>query len=689
MKNLLLLFLFLPRISNSQNTTEQKIDSLVLLVNTKEDDTSKVNLYQKIILTSRDFDINMAILYNSKLLSLSKKLNYKRGIGLYYFSNSYIFSKRDLLKSIFYAKQAKKTFLKVKDSLYYLKATCFLADAFANNNKFDEAKQILLENVAFSKSKGHYKMTGVIYQQIGCYFIEDNSLKKSLNYFKKSLEYHEKEKSPDNYKSFLYMYMAYVSNKLSNHDEALGYVNLSIQFAKNDLQKHYMILEKINTYLGMELYPKALKLALDNDSYYIKNDLTYNNNYIYNLLFICKSYFYLKKYNLAIKVANQILNQNNLNDDLKRDANKLIANSYFKLNKKNEANEFINKAISFSNPLISEENDKIAELYFDKSIIEESLGNDKIALYYHRKYIALKEKMEATINADKVRELQVDFNVSAKNNKIKSLQISQLQKNIQISNQKNYIVLISVSLFLAFLSVFFFVKINGTIKQKNKLITLNNINLENAQSLTKKSLIEKEILLKEIHHRVKNNMQLIISLLNIQSRVSECDIDTFLSISKSRITSMALIHELLYQSTNINQVNFKEYLYNLSSAISTSYNTITKKIDLQIQAENIYLDLQTAIPIGLIINELVTNSYKHAFTNKEEGTIMLQLIKEDKNFKLIISDNGSGKILLLDKKPQTLGIELVKLLVLQINGIMSINNTKGSCYKIEFQNIIL
>jgi two-component sensor histidine kinase len=235
-------------------------------------------------------------------------------------------------------------------------------------------------------------------------------------------------------------------------------------------------------------------------------------------------------------------------------------------------------------------------------------------------------------------------------------------------------------------SIFFFIKNNLTIKNKNKIIEINNIRLQNAQNLTQQSLFVKEILLKEIHHRVKNNMQLVISLLKIQSRdVNQLSIKDFVKISQSRINSMALIHENLYQSDDLNKVNFKEYLNNLTQSILSSYEGF-KEVELNIDVNDLYLNIEMAIPVGLIINELINNSYKHAFVEKEKGIINLKLVQNAEQYELIIADNGIG----MDENKnniKSLGIELVRLLVSQIKGVMKVHSTLGTSYTIQFQNI--
>ena len=204
-----------------------------------------------------------------------------------------------------------------------------------------------------------------------------------------------------------------------------------------------------------------------------------------------------------------------------------------------------------------------------------------------------------------------------------------------------------------------------------------------------KSLEEKEVLLREIHHRVKNNMQIISSLLNLQIQyVENSEVENILKESQGRVKSMVMVHEKLYQSPHFNNINFKEYLKKLVSDIFYSYGIKTGTIKYVLNIENINIAVETAIPLGLIINELVTNSLKYAFP-KCEGTIKIELKQLKEVFKLIVADNGIG----LPKKiniynTSTLGLQLVNNLVNQIDGQIELDRNNGTSFKITFKESI-
>jgi len=200
---------------------------------------------------------------------------------------------------------------------------------------------------------------------------------------------------------------------------------------------------------------------------------------------------------------------------------------------------------------------------------------------------------------------------------------------------------------------------------------------------------DKELLLKEIHHRVKNNLQVINSLLSIQS--SYIEDEAILSVfqkSQDRIKSMSLIHEKMYQSSDLAHIDITEYIHLLAGNLISSYS-IDKHISLDLQITVDKLTIDTLIPMGLIINELITNSIKYAFEGKNAGKISVFLgITQDRRYKLIVSDNGGGiKTGVSIDNPSTMGMELVRILVEQIGGTIERRPQKGTSYLIRFGGI--
>lgn len=215
-------------------------------------------------------------------------------------------------------------------------------------------------------------------------------------------------------------------------------------------------------------------------------------------------------------------------------------------------------------------------------------------------------------------------------------------------------------------------------------ITENKINEEKITQ----SLKEKEVLLKEVHHRVKNNMQVISSILNLQSSyVKDNYALNLLKECQNRIKSMAFIHESLYQSKNFESVNFSEYVTTLSKNLVHTYSINTKKIKLILTLDDLMLNLDTSIPCGLIINEIISNSLKYAFPDNRDGIIFVNLRVVNNKVNIEVGDNGVGIPDSVDiKNTQTLGLQLVDTLVEQISGTIKLSRNKGTIFSIEFNN---
>ena len=213
--------------------------------------------------------------------------------------------------------------------------------------------------------------------------------------------------------------------------------------------------------------------------------------------------------------------------------------------------------------------------------------------------------------------------------------------------------------------------------------------LKNSRNQLQEALEEKEMLLKEIHHRVKNNLMIISNLLELQSYYikDKADLNVFRD-SKTRADSMALIHEKLYQSTDLKGINFREYIHSLAFDIFDTYNIAPDRIKLVINVENIILDVNTAIPLGLIINELLTNSLKYAFPDDKKGIITIIFSKTDNIFTLIIKDNGIGLKHGIDfRNTDSLGLEIVNNLTRQIDGNVELVYDDGSEFRITFKEL--
>ena len=254
------------------------------------------------------------------------------------------------------------------------------------------------------------------------------------------------------------------------------------------------------------------------------------------------------------------------------------------------------------------------------------------------------------------------------------------EKEKAIAHEKEKTTLYGIIALLAFVLFLIALFVLRKIKKQSKELSEKNIIIEN-------SLKEKELLIKEVHHRVKNNFQIVSSLLELQTKGIEDEKALELANQgKNRVKSMALIHQKLYQNES-GLIDFDEYIKLLISELSSMYSS-SNKVKTSIDSEDMMFDVDTAIPLGLIINEIITNSYKYAFKNDKENNLSISIHKEiNEDYKLVIEDNGPGLADNFDaKKAKSLGLRLVNRLVKQLHGTLKQTNTKGAKFEIYFKD---
>lgn len=228
-------------------------------------------------------------------------------------------------------------------------------------------------------------------------------------------------------------------------------------------------------------------------------------------------------------------------------------------------------------------------------------------------------------------------------------------------------------------------RIHQSLTESNEALEAEIIERRNTEVKLQTSLNDKEILLSETHHRVKNNLAVVSGMLDLQVLMTDEEkIKAILGDSRNRIKSMSLIHEALYQFDNASQIEFGRYIHKLVEEISHTYISSSQKISIVYDLDQVYLDLNKAIPCGLLVNEVLTNSFKHAFSGRSEGEIKISLKQEDTNCLLTIRDNGSG--ISPDEKPaaHSIGMTLIGAFVKQLHGKYELLNEQGTRMNLTF-----
>ncbi|MTI21967.1 tetratricopeptide repeat protein [Fulvivirga sp. RKSG066] len=324
--------------------------------------------------------------------------------------------------------------------------------------------------------------------------------------------------------------------------------------------------------------------------------------------------------------------------------------------------------------------DLLKESYLTLSVNMKQQNRYKEAYEYFTLFNQFQDSIFNSTKSKQIAELQTQYETEKKDQAIAALEqeskIATLladQKSTQIKYSAGLVVLLVILAFVFYRRAQHKQKTNKLLFAKNTEIAQQNI--------------EKETLLKEIHHRVKNNLQVISSLLSMQTRGSK-DVKVIDAVreSQSRVKTMALIHEKLYINDSLSRINMTEYMRQLSEFLVQTYHS-DKDIDLVIETEDILLDIDTAIPLGLITNELLSNALKYAFQDMKEGTIKLSLRKEEPGkYRLVVSDTGKGLVDDYDiANSKSLGLKLVNTLTRQLQGHLNIISQPGATFSISFK----
>jgi two-component sensor histidine kinase len=327
----------------------------------------------------------------------------------------------------------------------------------------------------------------------------------------------------------------------------------------------------------------------------------------------------------------------------------------------------------------------LLENYMLYSDLYAIIGNPTEEAKELRNYILLKDSLNKEQHALNQLNEELTLNLIEQEMKLKKgeqeILVERLKNEQSLHWRNRLLALILTLVVLLIASGYLFSK---TIKRE-RLLQQKNQDIENKNKIINHSLHEKEMLLKEVHHRVKNNLQIVSSLLNLQAQNVENEvIAQQFTEAKLRVQSMAVIHQMLYQKEQMVKLSMRDYIDTLSDEIIQSYHIPGRKIILEQEIDDVNLDIDKAIPLGLILNELLTNALKHAFS-EEGGTIRISLTKNDNQLTLLFADNGKGLPEFRDeKKEPTLGLELIRILTEQLEGTLTQWNESGAKTRLEF-----
>lgn len=360
-----------------------------------------------------------------------------------------------------------------------------------------------------------------------------------------------------------------------------------------------------------------------------------------------------------------------------------LAECYLGLNKIILAKAYLDSSkISMSNKRMLPYELKLLKL---TAICNQRLGNSKGYITYMSTYLNLKDSV-LTINKNNQSTLLL-MNVDVEHQKmLLASNRRELTLSKQAQNHQKKIIFYTIACIVSLLIILLLLYKNYRIQVRNKKeIAIQNAELIKNEIQINQQAEEKEMLIKEIHHRVKNNLQLIYSLLNLQKRrVQSEKVKQKLSALQNRIKSMALVHQQLYVDTNLKEIMAATYIENLVSHLKNIYTQEGLDVKIQYEMDKIYLPLEKAIPIGLIINEAVSNVFKYAFQNRKKGVLTICFIKKEKDtYELMIKDNGIG----FDSyniKPSCLGMQLIENMAKQLKSTYFCVSDNGTIHQFNF-----
>ena len=511
---------------------------------------------------------------------------------------------------------------------------------------------------------GHiYHFTGLVYQNQQKFELAIENYLKALPIFE--------EKKITTQIPYLLVSLGSALKETKNYTEALRYYTDALKYYQNSNDRWG--LNELYNYIGSAyLEMKNLDSAgiYFNKSLYLSKEIEEKSAECRALYKVGEILTTRHNYNKALEYLNNALE---LNVEIENDYYQVnilynLGTCYAQKGNINKGLDLLQEGLSLADSL----NFKYERMILNKEIsnVYTELGNYKKALQYFTQYSDLNDSIyQEKVNKNMV-EMEQKYQSQKQKTELSQLKLNSIEQEIAMRKQKSVRNIFIFGFLLAvLLGILFF----------------------RSYQLKKKANSEKEILLKEIHHRVKNNLQVISSLLNIQSEyITDNKVIGAVNESQSRVKAMALIHQLLYQEKNLTKIDFTEYLKELSSTLASIFQKPDTRVNVEIDASHANFDIEISIPLGLIVTELVSNAYKYAFEGISEGKINIKLQTATKNkYVLVISDNGRGLPPNTDiYNMSSLGLKLVNILTSQLDGQFSYQYNKGAWFMVEFSDIL-
>lgn len=615
---------------NTFSQDNKLVDSLKIRLKDDISVDKKIAIYNELSWQFSPIDFNQAAKNAKKAIQLSLKTNDKTNLATSYNRLALAYDYAGNLDSalsyynISYSLRIEGGDVKGAANILNNIGACYHYQSV-----FDSSLTYYLKALKIREKIQDKKGLSESYNNVGIILRTQKEYKKAKEYYLKSLAI---KKSLNNKKGMMYTYsnLAVISRYTGKNEEALIYSKNALELSY-ELQDSYGIGGELTnigvTYRKLGQFEKAIENLLEGNK--IFRDIGDAQTLAQNLNSLGDAYYSMRLYNKAISSYTESLS---LANELNRQELRLVnvhslSEVYASLNQHQKAWEYLSQYTELNKDVFNQ----------DKSILIADLET---------KYQSEKKQKEI-------------IELSAKN------KLHELQIENDLYRNKIFIAIIVISLLIMVLFLFLYRSkrnLSNTLEEKNRVI--------------EKSLFEKETLLKEIHHRVKNNLQVISSLLSLQSRyIDDKNASKAIEDSKNRVKSMALIHQKLYQEDNLKGVNMNNYIHELTDSLVAAYKNAD--LTLIIESEDMELDVDTVIPIGLIMNELITNSLKYGVKGSNPE-LKISFAKKEDQLELIVKDNGDGLQEEIDfSKWKSYGMKLVHSLSRKLKAEVSFTNDNG------------
>jgi two-component sensor histidine kinase len=453
--------------------------------------------------------------------------------------------------------------------------------------------------------------------------------------------------------------------------------SLIIPSAYNDLGYYNSLIK--NNKQALSYYRESLKIAEKslkpvNYTNYKNITITVNSN-------IAQLYLNEEKYKEAISIIENkvipFIDKVNDNHNL-IDSQLILADAFLHLNDFNNYKKhifIIEKSLEIDKRL------DVKLKFLDLSTnYYEKIKDYKSSVFFYKNILSLKDSINSARQKNIYLGTEISYFLETKEKELNN-------KNEIIKRNEKIILIGTIFSLLIIITIGFYLISNH--KKKRKIIEKMNISIIEKNNTIENSLKEKELLLKEIHHRVKNNLQVISGILDLQNfSIKDDEVKNILKEGQNRIQAIAMLHKTMYQNENFNKIDFKSYLIELIQYIKNTNRSLNKNIQTILEIDNINFDIDIAVPLSLIINEAINNCFKHAFNSVENGIITIAITKNDAtNYSLSIHDNGIGLPFDFDiDKSSNVGLDLMRGLSQQLNGSLVVENNNGTQIFILFKD---